>query len=135
MLFVFFALMCLLIFLVDFSNSAAVNSVKSLTNEERVSFIESLGYKVEPECVEAKEIIIPIEFSDVYKRYNSLQKKAGYNLENHKGETVTLYKYVLENSQEPVYVNLIVADGQIVGGDIQESALGGKMLPLSKNVN
>lgn len=135
MLLVFFALICCLLLLVDFSDSAATDSVKILTNEDRVSFIKDLGYEVQDECIETKDIIIPTEFSDVYTRYNSLQKEAGYNLEAYKGNNAVLYKYQLKNTQEPIYVNLIVVDGKIVGGDVQESALGGKMLPLSKIVN
>ncbi len=112
--------------------AAARNTVKNgETNALRIEFINSMGYSVNDSAVSAKETAVPDEFSDVYKKYNELQRKAGYDLLEYKGKKVTVYTYAIENS-ESEFVNIIVCDGVVIGGDVSDVCINGEMKPLLK---
>lgn len=97
------------------------------TNAKRVQFIEDLGYSVnETPCV--KETVIPESFTNVYEKYNALQKQAGFDLTCFKGKRAEVYGYTVLNGEKTV--TLIVVNGEIAGGDIASAALNGEMLPL-----
>ncbi len=132
-----FALVLTLIVILFVSSkftSSTVYAIDGSTNHERIDFLSSINCKVSEEFVSQKEIIIPEEFSQVYERYNSLQNKAGFDLIKYKGAKSTLYTYkVLDyKNLQNAYVNLIVCDGKIIGGDIYTTNLNGQMLPLKK---
>ena len=101
--------------------------INGSTNAERVN---SLGCNVEETAISSKETVIPQSFGKVYERYNSLQKKAGFDLAPFHGREACVYTYRLADEPNTV-VNLIVANGCIIGGDISSTALDGFMLPLS----
>ena len=112
--------------------ASARNTVKNgETNALRVEFINSIGYLVNESAVSVKETAVPNEFSDVYKKYNELQRKAGYDLLEYKGKNVTVYTYALENSDSE-FVNIMVCDGVIIGGDVSDVCINGEMKPLLK---
>ena len=103
------------------------------TNEDRVNFAASVGCKVDETVLDIKNVYIPDEFSDVYEKYNLLQKQAGYDLSGYKGCSTKLYTYrVIEGgiANKETVINLIVYRDRIIGGDISATALDGKMLPL-----
>ena len=103
--------------------------INGSTNAQRVDYIDSLGCKADETALSSKETVIPQSFGKVYEKYNSLQKKAGFDLERFKGKPATVYTYGLADNPDTI-VNLIVVNGCIVGGDISSAALDGFMLPL-----
>lgn len=114
---------------------AAAYPVKNArTNAQRVDFIKSLGFVPDESGYDSKEVIIPEKFSAVYRNYNNLQKKAGFDLSKYRGATATVYTYpvgkIQENKDDDYYVNLIVYRGRIIGGDISSRDFYGEMLPL-----
>lgn len=109
--------------------SASINRIDGSTNALRVAYMKSLGLEVDETAVSVKEIVIPVDFSEVYSRYNELQKKSGFDLTRFKGEKAMVYCYRLSHNDE-VNVHLIVVNGGVIGGDIAETAFGGKMKPL-----
>ena len=114
---------------------ASVN-ISCATAEERKEYINSLGWEFESE--EEKEITIPSEFNDVYKTYNEIQKKQGFDLEEHKGASAVIYTYKLTNykDNENVIADLIVADGVLIGADLCDPAVdSGFLVELEKNHN
>lgn len=112
--------------------ATARNTVKNgETNALRIEFINSIGYSVNESAVSVKKTAVPNEFSDVYKKYNELQRKAGYDLLEYKGQNITVYTYALENSDSE-FVNIIVCDGAVIGGDVSEVCINGEMKPLLK---
>lgn len=127
---VFLILAAVLLVSLEFVNLGSKIDKKILTNEDRVNVINSLGYDVIPDAVEVKEITIPKTFSDVYTEYNKLQQKAGYNLLNYSGYDVVIYKYKLSGTADEMFVNIIICDGLLIGGDVSAARLGGEMLPL-----
>lgn len=112
-------LICLVVFKV--SDSEKVSSLQPATDSlERIAFIENLGYKVNREVVEeSKQIQIPYVFSDIYKQYQEVQQKAGYDLTKYSGNNATLYTYsLIYENRTDVYAHLLVVDGTVIGGDI-----------------
>ena len=73
---------------------------------------------------------IPEEMSDVFRRYNALQLSQGYDLQNFSGKTVMRYVYEIVNypeATEKVLATLLVHRGKVIGGDITDTAPGGKI--------
>ena len=105
------------------------------TREQREAFIRKLGLDIDKAMLEEKKTVeIPYKFSDVYEEYNSLQKKAGYDLSSFGGKKVDLYTVkLLDKNRDDLYVNLLVLNGSIIGGDISAIAFrDGYMLPLKQ---
>lgn len=99
------------------------------TNALRISYILSLGYSVDETAISVKETLIPEVFGTVYEKYNSLQRRADFDLSPYHGRSVTVYTYRLTDRENTV-ANLIVLNGEIIGGDISSTELDGEMLPL-----
>lgn len=110
-------------------NFAYKNKIDGSTNAIRVKYLERLGYSVCDSAVSSKQITIPMDFSDVYLKYNEIQKKAGFDLSDYKGKIATVYTYSL-NGESNVNITLIVCDNVIIGGDVGEIRFGGEMKPL-----
>lgn len=103
------------------------------TNEDRVKYLTDLGWSVTHSPVQTQQVRIPEEPSEVYSRYNALQKSQGFDLSPYAGKTVTRYVYAVQNyldAADPVYATLLVYEGQIIGGDVTSTAPGGKIQGL-----
>ena len=125
---VFLLVFVLFLVLLEFVNTSSSIGNKIVTNEDRVELISSLGYTVLPEIVEEKQIIIPNKFNDVYMKYNDLQQKSGFDLKKFSGLKANVYKYKIDGKD--LFVNIILSDGVLIGGDVSSSELNGEMLPL-----
>jgi len=99
------------------------------THEKRALFIRDMGYVTDETDITAKEITIPSQFGDVYSNYNELQKEAGFDLYDFRGRKATVYSYKILDSDK--ILNLIICDGEIIGGDISDPAIDGEMKPLA----
>lgn len=125
---VFLLVFVLFLVLLEFVNTSSSIGNKIVTNEDRVELISSLGYTVLPEIVEEKQIIIPNKFNDVYMKYNDLQQKSGFDLKKFSGLKANVYKYKIDGKD--LFVNIILSDGVLIGGDVSSSELNGEMSPL-----
>lgn len=77
---------------------------------------------------ESGQVRIPEESSEVFDRYNALQKSQGYDLSKYAGKKVMRYVYRINNypgATEPVYATLLVYKNEIIGGDITDTAAKG----------
>ncbi len=110
--------------------SAKASGIDGSTNAKRVEYIKSIGIEPDDTDVSSKEIVIPQSFSEVYKEYNRLQKKAGFDLSRYKGENAAVYTYGISGDDRQVHI--IVCKDKIIGGDIADINLNGEMLPLKK---
>ena len=104
---------------------------------QRQEFISEMGWETSDEYEECKLVTIPEEFNDVYNNYNELQKKQGFDLSKFKGKSVEIYVYKVKNypgmeDKDGVNCNLIVCDGQLIGGDVCSTELDGFMQGLKK---
>ncbi|MBE6960544.1 MAG: DUF4830 domain-containing protein [Ruminococcaceae bacterium] len=110
-------------------NDATPTSAPSVSNNDaRVAFLKSFGWEVSTSPTESSQVRIPSESSDVFDRYNALQKSQGYDLTQYAGKTVMRYVYQIHNypgATEPVYATLLVYKNQIIGGDVTDTAAKG----------
>lgn len=113
------------------SDGGAVASTK----EQRIAFLESLGWKVDPESECEKDVVIPEVFDEIFESYNAMQKKAGFDLEAYKGKTVKKYTYKILNypsaeKDDIIKSDLLVLDGKVIGGDVYSPRLDGFIFGL-----
>ena len=114
----------------DDSSAATSASASITTNDDRVKFLTDLGWEVTTSPVESSQVRIPQEQSEVFDRYNALQKSQGYDLSQYAGKTVMRYVYKINNypdAKEPVYATLLVYKDRIIGGDITDTTPGGRV--------
>lgn len=107
------------------------------TNEKRISYIESFGWDTSTVPTSVKEVRIPADFDEAYKQYNALQKEQGFDLRRYRAYFAKKYTYPLKkydgaDPSVPIYANLLVIDGNIVGADISSSEAGGFVTVLAK---
>ena len=98
------------------------------TAADIVTFLEYLGWQVSPEPIDIREVLIPREWGQVYEAYNALQLEAGFDLSNHRGRPAMRHTYEILNhpdQTEGVVADVLVANGQIIGGGIQSIHLDG----------
>ena len=106
------------------------------SNDARVKFLADLGWEITASPTESMQVRIPKESTEVFDRYNQLQKSQGYDLSKYAGKTVMRYVYKINNypgATEPVYATLLVHKDQVIGGDITDTAPGGKIQGFVKN--
>lgn len=105
------------------------------TNDGRVQFLKDLGWEVAASPKESGQVRIPEESTEVFDRYNALQKSQGYDLSAYAGKTVMRYVYKITNypnATEPVYATLLVYKDQVIGGDVTDTAAKGAIHGLQK---
>jgi len=99
-------------------------------NDARVNFLKSFGWEVTTSPVESSQVRIPSQSTEVFDRYNALQKSQGYDLTAYAGKTVMRYVYRINNypnATEPVYATLLIYKNQVIGGDITDTAAKGQI--------
>ena len=102
-------------------------------NEERVAYLQSLGWEVEPEPIETLQFLLPAELEEPYRSYNELQLSQGFDLSRCCGKQVSRYTYAVTNypeQAEGVQANLYVCEDVPVAGDVCSSGTNGFQEPL-----
>lgn len=108
--------------------SAQTSAPAVSANDTRVQFLKGFGWEVTPSPKESNQVRIPTETSEVFTRYNNLQKSQGYDLDQYAGKRVMRYVYEITNfpnATGPVYATLLVHKDKIIGGDITDMSAGG----------
>ena len=132
------AIAALLIGIIALSGSTetTTTSATASDNDSRVSFLKSFGWEVTTSPVESGQVRIPTETTEVYDRYNQLQQTQGYDLSQYAGKKVMRYVYKVTNfpgSTDPVYATVLVHKNQIIGGDVTNTASGGRIQSFKKD--
>ena len=99
-------------------------------NEGRVQFLKDFGWDVTTSPMESGQVRIPRDSSEVFDRYNVLQKGQGYDLSAFAGKNVMRYVYKINNypgATAPVYATLLIHKNQVIGGDVTDTSPGGKI--------
>ena len=112
------------------SNSQVTSAPAASNNDARVKFLKDFGWDVANSPVESSQVRIPDQASEVFDRYNQLQKSQGYDLSKLAGKNAMRYVYKVNNypgATEPVYATILVYKNQIVGGDVTDTAAKGKV--------
>ncbi len=111
-------------------NLTVNNSAMDL--DDILVFISNFGYTVKEEPDEIREVIIPVEFNDVYENYNQIQLRQGYDLRHFAGKrvkrwTFTITDYPGYENKEYIKINILVCDSKVIGGDVCSVKLDGFM--------
>ncbi len=109
--------------------SAAVETpTKIKSNEDKIAYLESLGWQVSPEPIAVEELLIPTEFDESYQNYLALQQEQGFDLNEYKGKRVKRYSYEITNyptGETGVQVSLLIYKNKVIGGEVLSPKLDG----------
>lgn len=124
------ALLGLILFLGNSQQTFRTDHQDLASNDGRIHFLKSFGWEVQNTPKESGQVLIPQESNEVFDRYNALQKCQNYDLSKFAGKKVMRYVYEVTNypgATQPVYATVLVYKNQVVGGDITNTAPGGKI--------
>ena len=86
-----------LILLLGGRGEAKTTSAAVSNNDARVKFLTDLGWEVTTSPAESSQVRIPENATEVFDRYNQLQKSQGYDLTQYAGKSVMRYVYKINN--------------------------------------
>ncbi len=115
------AIMALLVILASVFPGPDGDRPRLSDNTQRVSYLQSLGWEVEPDPLETLQFLLPETLAEPYLTYNRLQKEQGFDLTDSCGKQVTRYTYAVTNypdRPQGVQLNLYVCEEQPVAGDV-----------------
>ena len=119
------------------AETAATSAAPTVSdNDSRVSFLKGFGWEVTTSPVESGQVRIPTETTEVFDRYNQLQQAQGYDLTQYAGKRAMRYVYKVTNypgATDPVFATVLVYKNQIIGGDITDTASGGRIQSFKKD--
>ena len=128
----------LLVMLFSGGDESTTTAAPVTNNDSRVEFLQQQGWEVSASPAESGQVRIPQDASEMFSRYNDLQKSQGYDLTKYAGKTVMRYVYRVNNypdATEPVYATVLVYKNKIIGGDITNTAPNGTMQGIVKTQN
>ena len=115
------AVAALLAVMVPRGETAPPEAIPGETDQQRVSYLASLGWLASPTPSETLEFTLPDPLGETYERYNQLQQAQGFDLTAFAGRQVKRFTYPISNHPRiptAVQADLYVCDGVIIGGDI-----------------
>jgi len=102
-------------------------------NAERVSYLQKLGWTVDETAIDEQPVTIPREFTEVYDRYNEIQRVQGFDLTKYGGAEAVRYSYRITNhpsGDSDAVADIIVYRNEVIAGDVQSVKLDGFMAGL-----
>ena len=124
------ALILALILLLGGNSTTQTAAPAPSANDGRVKFLQDFGWEVTNSPTESSQVRIPEQTSEVFDRYNQLQKANGYDLSKLAGKNAMRYVYKINNypgATDPVYATALVHKNTIVGGDVTDTSPNGKI--------
>lgn len=104
-----------------FRSAAPCEAATLATNEQRVAYLESLGWQVLPEPVATMDLQLPEDLKAQWGDYLKLQTQQGMPMADCAGQVVRRFTYTVTNYPDVpdgVQVNLFTCGDRLVGGDI-----------------
>lgn len=117
-----------------FGGNKETEVITAATNEERVAYLEALGWQVEPQPIETLDLQLPEKLEGEWDAYAKLQKEQGLPFSEFAGQAVKRYTYTVTNYPEipqGVQANLYLWGDQIIGGDVIFTGQGGFQTDLA----
>ena len=117
-----------------FGGDKETEVITAATNEERVAYLEALGWQVEPRPSETLDLRLPEKLEGEWDAYAKLQKGQGLPFSEFAGQAVKRYTYTVTNYPEipqGVQANLYLWGDQIIGGDVIFTGQGGFQTDLA----
>ena len=104
------------------SPNEAPSGIFAATNEERISYLNSLGWEVtETEPIETLDLKLPEDLLTSWADYVALQDSQDLPFGGYAGQTVQRYTYRISNYPDVpngVQANLYLCGDTVIGGDI-----------------
>ena len=101
---------------------AAQTDTKGIkTNEDRIAYLESFGWTVNPDTVTVQELKLPNTFDESYQAFLSMQTEQGFDLAHYAGKKVKQYTYDITNyptGETGVKANLLIYKNNVIGGAV-----------------
>ena len=117
-----------------FGGDKETEVITAATNEERVAYLEALGWQVEPQPIETLDLQLPEKLEGEWDAYAKLQKGQGLPFSEFAGQAVKRYTYTVTNYPEipqGVQAILYLWGDQIIGGDVIFTGQGGFQTDLA----
>ena len=117
-----------------FGGDKETEVITAATNEERVAYLEALGWQVEPQPIETLDLQLPEKLEGEWDAYAKLQKGQGLPFSEFAGQAGKRYTYTVTNYPEipqGVQANLYLWGDQIIGGDVIFTGQGGFQTDLA----
>lgn len=117
-----------------FGGNKETEVITAANNEERVAYLEALGWQVEPQPIETLDLQLPEKLEGEWDAYAKLQKGQGLPFSEFAGQAVKRYTYTVTNYPEipqGVQANLYLWGDQIIGGDVIFTGQGGFQTDLA----
>jgi hypothetical protein len=116
------AVVALVIFLIaGLRNGGDSGEAQLNTNEDRIAYLQSWGWEIDPEPLETFQLLLPDKLQEPYITYNELQKQQGFDLTACCGKQLARYTYTVTNypgRPDGVQANLYLCEGEPVAGDV-----------------
>ena len=117
-----------------FGGDKETEVITAATNEERVAYLQALGWQVEPQPIETLDLQLPEKLEGEWDAYAKLQKGQGLPFSEFAGQAVKRYTYTVTNYPEipqGVQANLYLWGDQNIGGDVIFTGQGGFQTDLA----
>lgn len=91
------------------------------TNEDRIAYLQSFGWTVNPDALTVEELKLPNTFDESYKEYLSMQAAQGFDLTKYAGKKVKQYTYEITNyptGETGVKAAILVYKDAVIGGEV-----------------
>lgn len=108
------------------SASAEVKGVRD--NDDRVAYLENLGWTVSPNPISVEELLVPTKFDDSYADYLALQEEQGFDLTKYTGKRIKRYTYEITNyptGEAGMQASLLVYKNTVIGGEVLSPTTNG----------
>lgn len=106
----------------------SVHPSKVKSNQDRVAYLESYGWQVNPEPVSVEELLIPEAFDESYEEYLALQTAQGFDLTEYCGKRIKRCTYEITNyptGEAGVQAAILIYKNKVVGGEVLSPKLNG----------
>lgn len=115
------------------SASAEVKGIRD--NDDRVIYLEELGWTVSPEPIATEEMLVPDQFDESYADYLALQAEQGFDLTRYCGKRIKRYTYAITNyptGETGVQIALLVYKNTVIGGEVLSPTNDGLLHGLTR---
>ena len=106
-----------------------------IDTNDRVRCAKSLGWEIDTTSETVKSVYIPNEKTKEFIEYNEMQNECGFDLSSYMGKGADVYTYRIENfpysSPVNAFLNLIIYDEKLIGGDCDVLEFDDLYLPVS----
>ena len=117
-----------------FGGDKETEVITAATNEDRVAYLNGLGWQVQPDPIETLDLQLPDRLEGEWDAYAKLQKGQELPFAEFAGQAVKRYTYTVTNYPDipqGVQVNLYLWGDQIIGGDVIFTGQGGFQTDLA----